>query len=630
MYTLFERYISMLADNHYYDSNILAYNYLSKVNQYYDAIIVDEVQDFTNSQLVLVLKSLKQASNFLLCGDANQIVHPNFFSWSKLKSYFYQDKKLSSHDIVRILTKNYRNTPQVTELANRVLKFKNYRFGSIDKESHYLVKSTSKLIGSVSCIKIDKKILNDMNQKTGQSTHYAILVLQESDKITAKKLFDTPLIFTVQEAKGLEYDNVILYNFVSGEEKYQQISKDVDKHYLQEEFNYARAKNKADKSLEVFKFYINALYVAITRSIKCVYLLEDNPEHRFLKLLDINEIKEIHLTADISSKEDWQKEASRLKEQGKKEQAKAIEDKILQHKQVSWQILDDDQVTYLINKITQQCKSNKKDKIKLLNYAVLYDYDYLIEQLKKARVKAAHNIKKSINFMAAEYFADYAYRNTNGMHQQINQYGLEFRNVFNWTPLMCASYMGNSIHVKELKTLGANTHAVDNRGRNAFIIALEQVIKDKKWLHSKFKLKYQMLQPDSISIQAEQRLIKIDSHKSEYFLFWLVLCLHGQQQAKHGKRSGSLAFKAQFLVESLSLFSDDIVPAYRKRRPYVSSLLARNEINSKYPTNRKLFVRVHFGVYILNPELKWKSQNTWHELIAKKKEEEEKQISEFA
>ena len=32
----------------------------------------------------------------------------------------------------------------------------------------------------------------------------------------------------------------------------------------------------------------------------------------------------------------------------------------------------------------------------------------------------------------------------------------------------------------------------------------------------------------------------------------------------------------------LSLFPDSIVPAYRKRRTYINSLLARNEIKSDY------------------------------------------------
>ena len=72
------RLIAFLKENKLFDSSILSYEYASQMTPRYDAVIVDEVQDFTNSQLSLILKTLKDPSQFLLCGDANQIVHPNF------------------------------------------------------------------------------------------------------------------------------------------------------------------------------------------------------------------------------------------------------------------------------------------------------------------------------------------------------------------------------------------------------------------------------------------------------------------------------------------------------------------------------------------------------------------------
>ena len=263
-------------------------------------MVVDEVQDFTNSQLSLVLKSLKDNSQFLLCGDANQIVHPNFFSWSKLKSFFYQGADLNTNNITRILATNYRNTPEVTELANRVLRFKNYRFGSIDKESHYLMESNSENHGSVSCLEAAPNIIKEINTKTSKSTNYAIIVLQDRHKQKAREFFNSPLIFTVQEAKGLEYENIVLYDFVSSEQNYNEISKDMDRSFLNVDFKYSRVKDKADKSLEIYKFYINALYVAITRSICNVYMIESNPTHKLLRLLDINQIKEVNIKSQES------------------------------------------------------------------------------------------------------------------------------------------------------------------------------------------------------------------------------------------------------------------------------------------------------------------------------------------
>ena len=42
-------------------------------------VVVDEVRDLTTIQLQLILTALREPHQFLLCGDANQIVHPNFF-----------------------------------------------------------------------------------------------------------------------------------------------------------------------------------------------------------------------------------------------------------------------------------------------------------------------------------------------------------------------------------------------------------------------------------------------------------------------------------------------------------------------------------------------------------------------
>jgi hypothetical protein len=92
VYLLFEKYLNYLKENNYYDINILSHKWLTHCIPSYDYIIVDEVQDFTNIQLHIILKSLKNHANFMLCGDSNQVVYPNFFSWSHLKSMFYKKR----------------------------------------------------------------------------------------------------------------------------------------------------------------------------------------------------------------------------------------------------------------------------------------------------------------------------------------------------------------------------------------------------------------------------------------------------------------------------------------------------------------------------------------------------------
>jgi len=85
----------------------------------YDFVAVDEVQDLTNVQLSLVLRSLKAPGQFVIAGDANQIVHPNFFSWSKVKSLFWRGVGETHETDVHLLDVSYRNSDAVTQAANR-------------------------------------------------------------------------------------------------------------------------------------------------------------------------------------------------------------------------------------------------------------------------------------------------------------------------------------------------------------------------------------------------------------------------------------------------------------------------------------------------------------------------------
>jgi ATP-dependent exoDNAse (exonuclease V) beta subunit len=162
------------------------------------------------------------------------------------------------------------------------------------------MESNSEKHGSVSCLKAMPDIIKEINTRTSRSTNYAIIVLQDNHKQKAREFFNSPLIFTVQEAKGLEYENIVLYDFISSERNYTEISKNMDRSFLNVDFKYSRVKDKADKSLEIYKFYINALYVAITRSICNVYMIESNPQHKLLKLLDVNQIQEVNIKVQES------------------------------------------------------------------------------------------------------------------------------------------------------------------------------------------------------------------------------------------------------------------------------------------------------------------------------------------
>jgi len=612
VYDLFERYCAWLTLQDYYDVNMLSFSYLALIKPKYDFVVIDEVQDLTNIQIKLILQSLYQPTQFVLCGDANQIVHPNFFSWSKVKTLFYESAESSPKEITRVLSRNYRNSRAVNDLANNVLKLKNIRFGSVDKESHYLMETYSEREGQIQCVKLQDKIVDDLNRKTHFSRHTAVLVLNDEHKVQAKIYFQTPLIFSIHEAKGLEYETVIIFNMIHAENKrFCDIAKSITPEDLQKPIEYGRAKDKSDKSLEIYKFYINALYVATTRSVKNIFIIEEDDEHPLLKLLGLQFKTAYEIKEEKSSLEEWQQEARRLELQGKHEQSEEIRRSILQWRQVPWTVLDRVNVENLKQEVLSNGQNVTKDqKIQLLEYALVYDDEALVMILADMGVKAARTPEKSQLVIRDKYFSDYTLRHSRRTLQSIEVYGVDFRNVFNQTPLMLAARHGAVELFNTLLIQGADPALLDNAGYSAFLYLLRQSVFEKMFAKKYLSLLYRRLMPSHISTEYQGVLRKIDAHLMEFFLLQMMfILLNRGAMAQRGFMYGGLS--AQHFVNAFAEFSFDVLPDYRKKRAYISSVLSKNEVSRQDPYNRKLFLRVRTGYYIPHPNLAIRINDDW-------------------
>ena len=374
VYALFEKYQQFLRQENAFELSLAAHERELLASPRYDFIVIDEVQDLTIAQLNLVLKTLKNPAGFVLSGDSNQIVHPNFFSWSQVKSLFWQDPELAQRQQLSILRSNFRNANATTELANRILLLKHARFGSIDRESNYLIQPSSATLGTVHLLATDPTTLRTLNENTRQSTQFAVLVMRDEDKAAARQLFATPLLFSIQEAKGLEYEHIVLFRFVSDQRSaFAEIASDVAAEALTgDTLRYARAKDKSDKTLEILKFYINAFYVAITRALKNVYIVESDLQHPFLALLALQTPNTLEVSKQRSSIQDWQREAHRLEQQGKLEQADAIRRDVLKTQTPPWPVLGEKMFRELLVKTFRDQVPGTKSKQSLLDYAGSY------------------------------------------------------------------------------------------------------------------------------------------------------------------------------------------------------------------------------------------------------------------
>ncbi len=600
-HALFSKYCSWLSEAALYDSNLLAHAYRSRVEARYDAVVIDEVQDLTNAELALTLGVLRQPDAFLLCGDANQIVHPNFFSWSAVKSLFYSEEQAALTAPIHVLEANYRSSRVVCSAGNTLLRVKNARFGSIDRESTALIRAASDAEGRLIGLVNKDKVLRELNQKTKSSTRVAVIVLSEAHKQDARRKFSTPLVFSVHEAKGLEYDAVILYDLVSSERaRFKEICDGVSVSDLADdaELRYARARDKTDKSLEAYKFFVNALYVAITRAIDTLYVVETDTAHPLLELLAIRCSEDVsQVTAQNSSREDWQKEASKLERQGKAEQAAAIRDNVLRLTPVPWPVLDAPEIRQLHEKVFAPGSIFTKAKQRLFEFAAYHELGQVAYDLKYnagyAPPKPREELAPALRERAAGH---YSASKPDKVTSEVDRYGLEHRSMFGLTPLMMAADAGNSELVTSLVERGARIDAVDPLGRMPVHFLLRRAFRDAAFARDRLGELFPVLCPTSVDIEVDHRRLKLSKSQGEFLaLLFLMARFHELYSGARRTRGFTTTLICE---EQLAAFPRSVVPDERRRRTYWNAVLARAEVNSSYRPARKLWRRERNGHYV--------------------------------
>jgi hypothetical protein len=603
VYDLFEKYLAWLRSDSLYDGNVVAQELLARATARYDFVVVDEAQDLTNIQLAFVLKSLRRPDAFLLCGDSNQVVQPNFFSWANVKSLFFEHEELAPRRPVEVLTANYRNAVEVTELANRLLKLKLARFGSIDRESHYLVEAAPGNRGGVELLAERDGAVGELDARTRRSVRFAVIVLRDEDKAEAARRFRTPLLFSVQEAKGLEYENIILWNLVSrARADFASIAAGVTPADLESEAAYARAVDKRDKSLERYKFFVNGLYVAMTRAVRRLYLVESDTRHPLLSLLGLEEAaSREEVTAEASSAEEWQREARRLELQGNEAQAQAIRQTLLNERAVPWPVLDPQALAEAVPKALDPACVSSKLRRRLLEYAAIYREHDLLERLVDLGVADAEALRALEPSVRRKHLAAYDRKSTREALRLVDEHGANHRSPWGFTPLMLAAEAGNPELARALVERGADSELVDNAGRNALHLAIARAADDASYAESALPGLWALLAPTSLSLRIEERLVKVDAHRIEYVLFQLMYAL--QRDHLLGSFVWRLGMRSRHLLAAAERLPASALRPDRKRREYLNGVLARNEATRDSPYNRRLFLRLSHGYYVLNPEI---------------------------
>ncbi len=284
IWNVYENYNNLLIQNNkieFADFGLIINRYLSKksVSHYpYKHIIIDEAQDFTKVMLAVISKLINPESNSVtIIADAAQSIYQSGFSWKQVGLNITGGRTIE-------LKSNYRNTYEIFDLANSLIKFdKNcdeftlpekfpIRNGEKPKlinckDSNHQLQIIQNLVKSY----FNKGSIVIANAIWGKTLEEIKNTLEDSGFVSKKvkniknlNLKSNIYLSSLHSLKGLEYDTVIISDFNEGffPFKSRYMTNDV---YNEDFFNESR----------------RVLYTAITRAKKNLFFISNGSEQNF-------------------------------------------------------------------------------------------------------------------------------------------------------------------------------------------------------------------------------------------------------------------------------------------------------------------------------------------------------------
>ncbi|XP_032717149.1 TPR and ankyrin repeat-containing protein 1 isoform X1 [Lontra canadensis] len=356
IYSLFCLYQQIRSQKGYFDEEDVLYNLSRRLSKLkvlpwsIHELYGDEIQDFTQAELTLLMKCINDPNAMFLTGDtAQSIMKGVAFRFSDLRSLFHYasrntvDKQCAVRKPKKIhqLYQNYRSHSGILNLASGVVDLLQFYF----PESFDRLPRDSGLFDGPkptvleSCSVSDLAILLRGNKRKTQpiefGAHQVILVANEMAKEKIPEELGLALVLTVYEAKGLEFDDVLLYNFFTDSEAYKEwkiISSFTPSSSDSRQENRPLIEVPLDKpsssqgrslmvNPEMYKLLngeLKQLYTAITRARVNLWIFDENPEKRapafkyfmrrnFVQVVKTDENKDLDdsMFVKTSTPEEW-------------------------------------------------------------------------------------------------------------------------------------------------------------------------------------------------------------------------------------------------------------------------------------------------------------------------------------
>ena len=192
---------------------------------------LDEVQDFTQAELAVFIRSCREPNDMFLTGDtAQSIMRGISFRFTDLRSLFHyaNDQSSQSEHPIKIqvpalhsLAINFRSHAGVLQLAASVIdlmkSFFPNSFDTLPNDRGMFPGPQPVFLQS--CQESDLALLLHSNKRASSTiefgAHQVIIVQNEDVKKSLPDVLKSGIVLTVFESKGLEFDDVLLYNFFS-------------------------------------------------------------------------------------------------------------------------------------------------------------------------------------------------------------------------------------------------------------------------------------------------------------------------------------------------------------------------------------------------------------------------------
>jgi superfamily I DNA/RNA helicase len=273
-----------------------------------DSLFCDEVQDFTQSELYILAKLCRDPNNLFLAGDTAQSISQGVdFRFTDVRQIFYNHFGGTEPDLLK-LAFNYRSHAGVLRLAACVVELMYHFFGnSLDKlpPDLGLFNGPKPVIMDVANTEELVLMLDGSKRETSRiefGAHQVVIVRSEEAKKSLPEEFgvDPDWVMTVQESKGLEFDDVLLYNFFSdspAEDLWRVVSNytedDIKAYYSDatvagsgiQKYDWDSPLLKDTRHLDfdvnshkILEVELKMLYTAITRARVNVFIAETDSE----------------------------------------------------------------------------------------------------------------------------------------------------------------------------------------------------------------------------------------------------------------------------------------------------------------------------------------------------------------